>query len=182
MGLLKKQDLVLSSKRKLDLKTMLMERVDEEITGDSYNYSEWTNRAVSSSEIGVRHESESEDSFVRIVDENDHFLHVQFEFPWEKADTLICKKDPNYTGEHTGEHLLTSETSPLFLAPDSGVRDTAPLNINQVDGSLASLLPGEGGALVVTSCTRQRHRQLVAYVEPVPSLHTVLLCTVPPCR
>ena len=154
---------------------MIMGYADMEVGGDPYNYSQWPNKAVSPSGLVVCHESE--ESFVRIMNENDHLLHVRFRTSQGAvADTLIYK-DPNYTGEY----VLTSEISPMFLAPDvdEGMDVGDP---SQVDGSLVSLLPGTGGALVITSCTEQPHRQLLAYVEPNSSLHTVLICTVPPSR
>ncbi|KAG5366728.1 hypothetical protein CJU89_1164 [Yarrowia sp. B02] len=159
----------------VNLSTMFLTPDFEYRYKEAYDYSTWPNQ---SSEYGSLTEVRNEDTdgFVRIMVENNVLLHVRFLSSKGLADTLIYK-DP----DHEGPYILTSETKPLFLHP----RDTENLRMldpRRIQAGIVSLQPGDGGALVIKNCTDQPERQLIAYVEPVPELSTVLVCTLPASR
>lgn len=154
----------------LDLKTMKTSHTDHEDRPDYEDYSTWSNEAVSPSGIVVRHQRSN--GFVRVMNENDNLIHVRFRAVYTNADTLIYKKKP-YHKAADGAILVGSQTFPLFTNP---AEDD---DFEFVEGALVSLLPGQGGALVVNYPSDHPHRQMVVYVEPTERLEEVLICTVP---
>lgn len=145
----------------LDLRTMKTESTDYD-GEDTFDHSTCPNEAVSASGLVIRNAFSS--GFLRIIDENDNLVHIRLLTKEGVKDTLVCNRNK-------GVSLCTAQ--PLGWKPPK--RD-AP---NTIDGTIVSLLPGSGGALVATTSTEDDTcRQMVYYVDPF-SLDLTLICTVP---
>ncbi|KAG5358604.1 hypothetical protein CJU89_5227 [Yarrowia sp. B02] len=163
--------------REVDLRTLIT--AESPYDGEQIiDYEEvYSHVATSPSGKTVMHSDP--DGFVKVMDENDKLIHVRFSAANGIADTLIHKEQPftKYEGKE-GYYLATHDILPLFPEPKGEFAGRPYLE--DIEGSLVNLLPGSGGALVVTSSVAQPYRQMVSYVEPIPELPMVLICTVPP--
>lgn len=142
----------------------------------SYNASQYreyhrlTNEAVSPSGLVVRHKNRN--FALRVMAENENLLHVRFRFEGQDGDVLIYKHEPRDTDAKDGAILITAQTTPTFYGP------TDRFDVG-LQGSVVSLLPGHGGALVVTAPSSREHLKMLVYVEPDASMRSVLICSLP---
>lgn len=152
----------------LDLATMITSK--SKYTAALYReYHLLPNEATSPSGLVVRHENRN--FAVHIMAENENLLHVRYRHEGQSADSLIYKHEPRDT-DKDGAILITAQTMPTFYGPPERFD-------RELQGSVVSLLPGHGGALVVTAPFSHDHMKMLLYVEPDAPMKYVLICTLP---
>lgn len=85
---------------------------------------------------------------------------------------LIYKHEPRDTDDKDGAILITAQSMPTFYGPDDNFE-------SGLQGSVVSLLPGHGGALVVAAPYSRDHLKMLVYVEPDAPMKSVLIRSLP---
>lgn len=131
--------------------------------------SDFTDEAMSPSGLKVRNASTGR--WIRAMDQNEHLIHVRINGSELLAtDKLVHKA--THEKDDDGAFVVTSAAFPYYSG-QLGLSDDMDKKV-----SLVSLL-SSGGAIVVTSPGEEPHNQYLAYVEPLPGLPAVFLCSVP---
>lgn len=152
----------------VDLKTLKVKPNKFE-ADPNIRYSEIKDEAVSPSGLKVRHEMRG--NWIRVVDENEHLIHVRMKgVEILPTDVLVHKE--THEKDENGTFIVSFHESPYYPG------QIVPADDIDEEVSLVSLLPS-GGALVVTNPYGHPEIQYLAYVEPLPGLPRVLLCFVP---
>lgn len=152
----------------LDFKTMEVSKSDFPGTHRlQYTYRR-TDMAMSPS--GLRVVNDHEGYKIRVVDENDSLLHVRYWSQIGGADAIVHKT--SHPRDQSGACIVSAKDGNAWPLPDNNA-------VNNPLGTLVSLVPGPGGALVVSNTEGGKTAQYLAYIEPLPSLPGVVLCELP---
>lgn len=160
---------LLAFKSELDFKTLKV-KPNKVVPDPHFQSSDFTDEAVAPSGLKVRNESKG--AWIRVMDENEQLIHVRMRgLELSATDVLVHKA--THEKDADGAFIVTNFAHPYYPG-QHGMSDDTYAKV-----SLVSLLSSSGGALVVTSPDKDPRNQYLAYVEPLPGLPCVLLCSVP---
>ncbi|KAG5366687.1 hypothetical protein CJU89_1125 [Yarrowia sp. B02] len=152
----------------LDFKTMAVSR--SEFPGTHRLRYVYGRTTVATAPSGLKVVNCHPENKIRIVDENHSLLHVRFWTSIGELDTVVHKL--SHPRDESGAYLVSSEGPNVWKTPEGSARNNPLVH-------LVSLVPGAGGAILVTHTTGKVPSQYLAYIEPLPSLPRVLLCDLP---